>query len=458
MTGRGSRPVRKTCMVGLDYAAMATGKNSPGKEKSNINKPSGSNNKGKSKNKQLGETKHRRKASTPKRLVASNKGHKKRGKQGVPAFLNSTNGRWSITPCAGDLITHEMINDIEHDDHDELLSESFAVSEDGEVVDLHPEENNEFVEEPELAKAINLRVEIAKMRKQLEAKKLRTLRKKKARLQKELDMDSDGSEVDETSKEPTLTHKSKKHKSAEKGKVDKLVTDSDWEGLMSASKISEEWGSKSSDTRNNLPPFDKLKAMFVDEVGGNKKKKTQFCEVRLQGSEEDGGKSGGDDCSEGSPPVSNRNKGKSNPTSGFFARASDTKIIKQVVHAHAMLDIDETNGQDMSLNELPFHLLVAGEMEIVLGNCSAEEKWTHLNLLRQLSYKVQYLSQATVIERYAGFLHKVEKGKFRWGEENAIRELEETLRLRVFPAGKTTGAKGGSFTGNQGEWRQDRGW
>ena len=41
-----------------------------------------------------------------------------------------------------------------------------------------------------------------------------------------------------------------------------------------------------------------------------------------------------------------------------------------------MLDIDETNGQDMSLNELPFHLLVAGEMEIVLGNCSAEEKWT----------------------------------------------------------------------------------
>ena len=55
-------------------------------------------------------------------------------------------------------------------------------------------------------------------------------------------------------------------------------------------------------------------------------------------------------------------KGKAHPTSGFYAKASDTRIVRQVLHAHAMLDSEETEGQDLTLKELPFHLLVAGEI------------------------------------------------------------------------------------------------
>ena len=57
------------------------------------------------------------------------------------------------------------------------------------------------------------------------------------------------------------------------------------------------------------------------------------------------------------------------------------------------------------------------------------------------------MSHSTVIERYAGFLRKIEKGKYKWGSENAVKDLEQVLIYRVF----TVGAKGGQsgFKGNQ---------
>ena len=61
-------------------------------------------------------------------------------------------------------------------------------------------------------------------------------------------------------------------------------------------------------------------------------------------------------------------------------------------------------------------------MEIVLGRCSAGEKWTRLNLLRQLSYKAQFLSQAMIVESCARFLRKVEKGQLCWASETAIKD------------------------------------
>ena len=69
-----------------------------------------------------------------------------------------------------------------------------------------------------------------------------------------------------------------------------VSNDNDWESLMSTSKCSEAGESEQgSVNRGSLPPFEKLKAMFVDEPSASKRKKMHFCEVRAQASEEEGG-------------------------------------------------------------------------------------------------------------------------------------------------------------------------
>ena len=57
---------------------------------------------------------------------------------------------------------------------------------------------------------------------------------------------------------------------------------------MSSSKLSEGANSrKTSDNKGTLPPFDKLKAMFVDKPISKKKKAYGF-EVQAQVSEDEG--------------------------------------------------------------------------------------------------------------------------------------------------------------------------
>ena len=59
-------------------------------------------------------------------------------------------------------------------------------------------------------------------------------------------------------------------------------------------------------------------------------------------------------------------------------------------------------------------MLVAGELEIVLSHkTSNNEKWSRLQLLKRLAYKAQFLDNNVILERYAAFLRKIEKGKGR---------------------------------------------
>ena len=61
--------------------------------------------------------------------------------------------------------------------------------------------------------------------------------------------------------------------------------------------------------------------------------------------------------------VKRRKKGKL-VKSGIFAKASSTRIVKPVLHAHSMIDLEETlEGKDLNFHELPFHMLVAGKLE-----------------------------------------------------------------------------------------------
>ena len=85
--------------------------------------------------------------------------------------------------------------------------------------------------------------------------------------------------------------------------------------------------------------------------------------------------------------------------SGYYAKSSNTHIVRQVLHAHAMIDPEEVDGDDRSLTDLSFNLLVAGELEIILSKVSPEEKWSRLNMLKKLAYKAQFLDRSALIDR-----------------------------------------------------------
>ena len=139
-----------------------------------------------------------------------------------------------------------------------------------------------------------------------------------------------------------------------------------------------------------------------------------------------------------------RSQGK-DPKSGIFDKASSTKLIRRVLHAHAMIDEDETiGGRDYSFHEFSFNMLVAGELEIILcDSVSANEKWSRLQLLKRLAYKVQFLDNSVILERYAAFLRKIEKGKGKWGSEATLKDFDESLRFRAFNTVTDKGGKGG---------------
>ena len=225
---------------------------------------------------------------------------------------------------------------------------------------------------------------------------------------------------------------------------------------MSASQLSN--ANVNVRSVDRLPPFEAVKAIFAEEEVDGKRKRNGTNRVDLKddsvsedGSEEDGSEDEGTRHEQMSSKRS-----KSELKSGIFAKASNTRIVRQVLHAHAMIDSEETDGKDMVLDDLPFNLLVAGELEIILNKVGAEEKWSRLMMLKKLAYKSQFLKHEAILERYAAFLHKVEKGKCNWGSEQALRELDEALRFRTF----TTLREGGQerndkFKGDTGRRGND---
>ena len=268
-----NRPVHKTRTVDIDYAAMASGKSSPGKDKD--------------KDREVDKLiKHRRKASTPKKLNEGG-GSKPRGKvkQGKSTFLNSTNGRWSVTPSPHVNLTPSRMrldkqgllgdSPLVHVNHDDLFQHT--VTEDGEIVNLHANDHNKFSDEGDSEAVTSLEAEITAMKKKLEAKKVKSLMKKKELLQKQLDADDSMLEGDAEMEPPVKeAHNSKKRKSSTKGKRHDSVNDNDWEGLMSASSVSDKLTNTNIfGDHGRLPPFDKVQAMFADNPGIKKEESSE---------------------------------------------------------------------------------------------------------------------------------------------------------------------------------------
>ena len=368
--------------------------------------------------------------------------------------LRSTNGTWSVTPQVGHHLRDsskqvgdeaspklghickrsrldkglECLNDrvmqtvLDNEDCTNNCLSSNAVAMDGESMTLQPEDNDEFGDTSQ-TKAARLELEIAQMEKQIQERKLRSLQRKKAFLQQQLEEDDEDDEV-----VLKIKDKKKGKRSHAQGKSinhDNNLVD-EWEGLMSASKV---LGEGDQEQTGQLPLFVMVKSIFIDEQEPEVKKKRTS--VRVDAGQETGSeREGTEEDSEGEEEEeegNSRRRRTGKLKSGIFAKASQTKIVKQVLYPHAMLECEQVDNKEIAFNDLTFPLLVAGELKVVLSKVSSQEKWTRLNLLKKLAYKSQYLDQKAVLEQYAGFVNKIEKGKFKRGLEVALRELDESL-------------------------------
>ena len=75
---------------------------------------------------------------------------------------------------------------------------------------------------------------------------------------------------------------------------------------------------------------------------------------------------------------------------------------------------------------------MAGELEIILDKgIDKIEKQTRLQVLRTLAYKHEYLSREEVLNQYASFVCKMEKGKFRWGSNRDLEKFEQQLVYNI---------------------------
>ena len=139
--------------------------------------------------------------------------------------------------------------------------------------------------------------------------------------------------------------------------------------------------------------------------------------------------SGTEDSSDEDDKSFKRRKGTNKSKSGLFAKAANARIVSSELFAHAALDADfgVKDPKDLS-----FHLLVAGELEIISdSSIKIKERETRIEVLKALAYKREYLSETETVKQYAGFMNKIEWGKFKWGSRKDLRTFEQQLMFSI---------------------------
>ena len=111
--------------------------------------------------------------------------------------------------------------------------------------------------------------------------------------------------------------------------------------------------------------------------------------------------------------------------SGTTQKPTHVKLKSQELSAHAVLEDDDL--KDFQLMDLPFNLLVAGEIEIILGyDVTYKEKFSRLEVLKSLAYNMEELRSQNAVALY----RKIEKGKFKWGSKSDVREFDRQVKLQ----------------------------
>lgn len=134
---------------------------------------------------------------------------------------------------------------------------------------------------------------------------------------------------------------------------------------------------------------------------------------------------------------SKKNKGKNRATrkrkgkkvvSGKVEVIDEMDIVRPVKYPHARLNPDFV--KDRKFDNLPFHHLVAGELEIVTGRkCGVEERMARLGVLKYLAYHFAYLDTAEIRDQYDGIMKRVERGELEWSD-NLPKRVHKSLKFR----------------------------
>ena len=103
--------------------------------------------------------------------------------------------------------------------------------------------------------------------------------------------------------------------------------------------------------------------------------------------------------------------------SGKCAKPDETDIKMVVRFPHEKLDPRHTTINDRCFDKLPFHLLVAGELEIAGSpEVPAEERLVRIQIVKTICYHKAYLKDEDLCNGYDQLVKKIEQGKEQWSE------------------------------------------
>ena len=117
--------------------------------------------------------------------------------------------------------------------------------------------------------------------------------------------------------------------------------------------------------------------------------------------------------------------------SGILTKPDEAGIMKVVSYAHEKLS--RVHVKKRVFDEIPFHFLVAGELELILDdNTSAEERLARLSILCTLAYHKHYLDVEDLKDQYDVVLKEVERGIAGWRDyDKLVSELHVNLTFRA---------------------------
>ena len=142
--------------------------------------------------------------------------------------------------------------------------------------------------------------------------------------------------------------------------------------------------------------------------------------------------------------------------SGMEAKASDV-VVNPQIWPHVALQIEHV-GRNYTFQELDLRLLVAGELEIIMGdNVSEIERMGRLNLLQCVAYIAGSHDWNTARALYAAVVRKVELGLLNWGSD--FSKVEQTVLSKAVAKGQkgrfSTNFSSASSGGNSGLSKPD---
>ena len=108
-------------------------------------------------------------------------------------------------------------------------------------------------------------------------------------------------------------------------------------------------------------------------------------------------------------------------------KATNEKLKSQELSTQTVLEDDEL--KDFDLKDLPFNLLVAGELEIILGyDILEKEKFSQLEVLKNIAYNMDELGARSLC---GNFIRKIEKEKFKWDSRSDVREFDRQVNYKA---------------------------